>query len=102
MITKYTTGKLLELMLEAHLRRAGFKDATAAEGTRYVSEEGVPCLRVSLFKWPQAAMSWGELKSYARALAELPGVVRTEIVHDGQGINLRDQVIVIHKRMWED
>ena len=99
---KYTTPRLLERMLEGHVRRAGFKDATAAKGTRYVSEGDVPCLRVSLFQWPQTAMTWELLKGYERALAELPGVVRTEIVHDGQGINLRDQVIVIHRRMWEE
>jgi hypothetical protein len=48
----------------------------------------------------------------SRVLGALPGVVRTQIIHDdrknhregtmGYVNPLRDQVIVIHRRMWDE
>jgi hypothetical protein len=103
---RYTTPHLLERTLEAHLRRAGYSDAIATKGTRYVREKGRDCLQVSLIKYGTVLMDPEILKAYEGVLRSLPGVVRTQVIHDagkdGRANPLRDQVVVIHLRMWDD
>jgi hypothetical protein len=106
MSTRYTTPRQLERTLEAHLRRAGYGDAVSTKGTRYVTDNGRACLQVSLYQYGTVLMDPEILAAYEGALRSLPGVVWTQIVHDagkdGSSNPLRDQVIVIHLRMWDD
>src|SRR5258708_17327361 len=112
MIIRYTTPRQLEETLTGRLRRAGYEDATATKGTRYVHESGEPCLKASVRKYTSVSMDPETLAGYERVLRELPGVVRTQIVHDDRKDHragtmahanpLRDQVIVIHRRLWDD
>src|SRR5260221_128893 len=103
MSTRFTTPRQLEGTLESHLRRAGYGDAVSTRETRYVTESGRACLRASFYKYGSVLMDLETLKSYEAALRELPGVVRTQIIHaTGRTSLLRDQVIVIHLRMWEE
>jgi hypothetical protein len=103
---RYTTPRLLEWTLEAHLRRAGCADATATKGTRYVRESGRDCLQVSLYQYGTVLMDPAVLSAYEGVLRSLPGVIRTKVIHDagkdGSSNPLRDQVIVIHLRMWDE
>ena len=103
MTVHYTTPRELEGTLKWHLRRAGFENATTIGTTRYVYENGEACLKTSVNKYATVLMALETLQGYERALRELPGVVRTEIIHkDARKFPLRDQVIVIHRRMWEE
>ena len=100
---RYTTPRHLEQTLTSRLRRAGYQDATATNGTRYVDEGGQACLKASFYKYGSVLMDLETLASYERVLRELPGVVRTQIVQArGRANPLRDQVIVVHRRMWEE
>jgi hypothetical protein len=112
MTVRYTTPRQLEDTLEWHLRRAGFKDPVTAHGTRYVEENGEACLKASVFEYSATWMAMETLQGYEQVLREMPGVMRTEIVHEDaknhrEGTKahsnpLRDQVIVIHRRMWNE
>jgi hypothetical protein len=112
MSIRYTTPRQLEQTLTSRLRRAGYEDATAAKGTRHIAEGGQACLKGSFCKYGSVLMDPETLQGYERVLRELPGVIRTQIVHDdrtnhregtaGHANPLRDQVIVIHRRMWEE
>jgi len=57
-------------------------------------------LRASIWKYPNVHTDEATLAAYAAAVADLPGIVRAEIVRGDP--SLRDQVVVIHRRQWEE
>ncbi len=103
MTLRYATPRRLEQIITDRLHRAGYEDAVMTKGTRYVREGGRACLKASVHQYSKVVMDLETLDGYERVLAEMPGVVRTEVIHNAQGYNpLRDQVIVIHLRMWNE
>lgn len=81
MTMRCTAPRQLEETLVAHLRRAGYQDVTTLKGTRYVTDAGGHCLKVSVHKYATLNVPLEVLQGYERSLRELPGVVRTQIVH---------------------
>jgi hypothetical protein len=55
-MARYTTPRQLEETLTWRLRRAGYEDATATKGTRYVNENGEARLKASFYKYGSVLM----------------------------------------------
>ena len=100
MVYRYTTPSALRSDLAHALVQAGFAYPVCTK-PRYRTVDNRECLEASVFAYSTVRMRLETLEGYERVLRTLPGVVATRIIHEDEG-TLRDQVVVVHLRGWND